>query len=74
MPQPTFSELRPAEPNLRAIYLIRHGATVMNRESAIGVSRARGWKNVPLSPEGRREAQWLATSLRESNITHLGCR
>ena len=54
----------------REIYLIRHGATALNRESG-GVDRIRGMKNIPLSPEGKEEAKKLAKQLADSGITML---
>lgn len=40
------------------IYLIRHGQTIWNKED-----RLQGWKNSPLSPEGRAQTQALAQDL-----------
>lgn len=51
----------------RTIYLIRHGATAYNSESG-GLDRIRGWKNVPLSEEGREEIKKLAQDLKDSGI------
>lgn len=51
----------------REIYLIRHGATVYNAESG-GTDRIRGWLNVDLSKEGRREADKIADQLAGSGI------
>lgn len=51
----------------RTIYVIRHGATAMNGESG-GPDRIRGWKNLPLSAEGRKEVTELAKKLAKSGI------
>ena len=48
---------------MREILLIRHGATSLNDESA-SVDRIRGWTDVPLSEEGRREAKRLGEKLK----------
>ncbi len=46
----------------RSILLTRHGATKMNNDD-VSVDRLRGWIDVPLSPEGKKEAQRLAVSV-----------
>jgi len=43
----------------RKIQLIRHGATALNNDD-VSIDRIRGWKDVPLSPEGAQEAHRLA--------------
>ena len=51
----------------RDLELIRHGATAYNAESG-GVDRIRGWKNIPLSDEGRKQVKELAAKLKKSGI------
>lgn len=46
----------------RPIIFIRHGATKLNNDD-VSVDRIRGWKDIPLSPEGEQEAHKLAKSL-----------
>lgn len=47
---------------LRKVHIIRHGATSLNSTDA-SMDRIRGWKDVPLSPEGRKEAEKLGDKL-----------
>lgn len=42
----------------RDVQLIRHGATKLNNDD-VSVDRIRGWKDIPLSEEGRKEANNL---------------
>jgi broad specificity phosphatase PhoE len=58
------------DPFARDLYVIRHGATALNKESG-SPDRIRGWKNVPLSAEGRQEAKELAAELANSGIDVL---
>lgn len=44
---------------VRHVFIVRHGATSMNNDDA-SIDRIRGWKDVPLSPAGREEAQGMA--------------
>jgi broad specificity phosphatase PhoE len=48
---------------IRKLLLIRHGATRLNAHD-ISVDRIRGHSDVPLSPEGRQEAEHLAHQLK----------
>lgn len=51
------------------IYIVRHGATKMNAESAaVSVDRERGWSDVPLTEEGREEARNAAAALKSKGI------
>ena len=59
-----------AERKTREIYLIRHGATALNSESG-NVDCIRGWRNIPLSEEGRQEAKEVANELAGSGIRVL---
>lgn len=43
---------------VRQILLIRHGATRLNNDDT-SVDRIRGWKDIPLSDDGRKEAKRL---------------
>ena len=49
----------------RPIIFIRHGATKLNSDD-VSIDRIRGWKDIPLSPEGEDEAHKLAHSLRHN--------
>lgn len=48
----------------RTIYLVRHGSTELNDDQDC----IRGWKNVPLSTKGWKEAFSLAKKLKTTNI------
>lgn len=50
--------VRKADPG--TLYLIRHGKTALNSPTAGPGDRIRGWENVPLDPEGRKQADMLA--------------
>lgn len=52
----------------RTVYIVRHGATKLNNQTDLSVDRERGWSNVPLTAEGRREAQSAALKLRSKHI------
>lgn len=52
-------------------YLVRHGATRMNKQSGVSVDRERGWSDVPLTAEGRAEAQKAGLKLRGKGIEHV---
>jgi len=47
----------------RTIIFIRHGATRLNNDDN-SVDRLRGWRDIPLSDEGREEAERLGKSLK----------
>lgn len=47
---------------LRKVHIIRHGATALNKTDA-SADRIRGWKDVPLTPEGKQEAEKLGDKL-----------
>ena len=51
----------------RTIYLVRHGDTAANAESA-GPELERGWKPYPLDAEGRSEAKRIAEKLAKFGI------
>jgi probable phosphoglycerate mutase len=46
----------------RQISIIRHGATKMNNDD-VSVDRIRGWNNIPLSEEGKQEAERLGEKM-----------
>ena len=47
---------------LRSLTVIRHGATPLNNDD-VSVDRIRGWRDIPLSPEGREEAERLGSDI-----------
>lgn len=47
------------------ITLVRHGSTSHNSEDT-SMDRIRGWKDIPLSPEGRVEARKIARDLEKN--------
>ncbi len=51
----------------RKLQLIRHGATKLNNDD-ISVDRIRGWKDIPLSPDGRREAERLGRTIKAPDV------
>lgn len=51
--------------DMRDIQIIRHGATKLNNDDA-SVDRVRGWKDIPLSPDGKSEAERLGTKLKST--------
>jgi broad specificity phosphatase PhoE len=54
-----------ADNKMRDIQLVRHGATSMNNAD-VSVDRIRGWKNVPLSAEGKEEAERIGDKIKQS--------
>ena len=50
-----------------SVYLVRHGSTTMNRGGA-GKDLIRGWADVPLSEEGREQAERLADDLQDCDF------
>jgi broad specificity phosphatase PhoE len=47
---------------MRDVQVIRHGATSLNNDD-VSVDRIRGWKDIPLSKEGKDEAHTLADKI-----------
>jgi len=45
--------------SMRTIRVMRHGATKLNNDD-VSTDRIRGWKDIPLSADGREEAEKLA--------------
>lgn len=64
---PLRDALEGREPD-RTIYIVRHGKTKLNNQSDLSVDRERGWSNVPLTAEGRQEAQRAALKLKTKGI------
>lgn len=63
MPPDKLREMGSSEgKELRKIQIIRHGATALNAADG-SVDRIRGWKDVPLNAEGKKEAQKVATEM-----------
>lgn len=60
-----FSEFSP----LQEVYVIRHGSTAWNSDQ--GLDLIRGWRDVPLSAKGLKEARRCAQLLKFSNIKVL---
>lgn len=53
---------------MRELQLVRHGATRLNNDD-VSVDRIRGWKDIPLSPDGRAEATKLGEKLKSEPPT-----
>src|SRR5450631_1645280 len=53
------------------LYVVRHGKTKLNKSSTNGVDRIRGWLDVPLTTEGKREACDVADKLEGLEIDHI---
>lgn len=56
----------------RTLRICRHGATHLNNNDT-SVDRIRGWKDVPLSEEGKKEAAKLAEKMAKDPPDHLVC-
>lgn len=54
--------------SVATIYIVRHGATKLNNQTDTSVDRIRGWKDVPLVEEGRRDARKAALKLKGKDI------
>lgn len=53
------------------VFIVRHGATKMNAQAGVSVDKERGWSDVPLTTEGRLEAQKAGIKLRGKGIEHI---
>jgi broad specificity phosphatase PhoE len=53
------------------VYLVRHGATQLNNTSDTSQDRIRGWTDVPLTDEGRQEAEKAAAELKDKGIGYI---
>lgn len=58
-----------SKPSSRDIVIIRHGATKLNNDD-VSVDRIRGWKDIPLSDDGRKEAEKLGDKLKKTDVPH----
>lgn len=56
---------QPAQPPMRDVQVIRHGATDMNNDD-VSVDRLRGWTDVPLSQGGLEEADKVGLQAKET--------
>lgn len=55
------------------IYLIRHGATALNKEGHHkGTDRIRGWQDIPLNDVGREDAKKIAAKLSKMDVSPEG--
>ena len=50
---------------MRDVSIIRHGATRMNNDD-VSVDRIRGWKDIPLTAEGKKEADALGEQMKRN--------
>ena len=50
------------------IYIVRHGATKLNNQTDLSVDRIRGWADVPLAEEGRKEAKSAGLKLKAKGV------
>lgn len=57
--------LMPQGQKTRKVMLVRHGATSLNG-TTVSTDRIRGWKDIPLSPQGKEEAESLASEIAKS--------
>src|ERR1700756_4081249 len=55
-----------------SVYLVRHGATTMNRGGA-GKDLIRGWNDVPLSKLGLEQAHRVADDLADCEFKTIHC-
>ena len=53
--------------DVKGVYVVRHGSTKLNSENG-GDDKIRGWSDVPLSAQGKKEAEDIANSLSDSGI------
>lgn len=53
------------------IYILRHGATKLNNQTDMSEDRIRGWTDVPLAEEGRKEAQAAALKLKAKGVNAI---
>ena len=52
------------------LYIVRHGATDFNSQ-VYGEDRVRGWIDVPLNAEGKKEAEEIGKFLKDKDISHI---
>lgn len=53
------------------IHIIRHGSTAMNNHGDAGSDKIRGWADIPLSDDGRAEAEATGLQLKGKGITAI---
>lgn len=56
---------------MTSIFLLRHGATRLNNQTDMSEDRIRGWTDVPLAEEGRKEAQAAALKLKAKGVNAI---
>lgn len=55
------------------LYIVRHGETKLNNDTDTSQDRIRGWADVPLTDQGRKEAKVAASKLKQYNIETIFC-
>jgi broad specificity phosphatase PhoE len=55
------------------IYIVRHGETKLNNDTDTSQDRIRGWLDVPLTDQGRKEAKIAAEKLKKYKIEVIYC-
>lgn len=53
--------------------IVRHGETKLNNDKDTSQDRIRGWADVPLTEQGRKEAKLAAGKLKKHNIKVIIC-
>lgn len=68
--RPSQGQGKASNEGTRPITIIRHGATKLNNDD-VSVDRIRGWNNIPLSKEGKEEAEKLGEKLKKEDAPDL---
>src|SRR5260221_11281638 len=55
------------------LYIVRHGETKLNNDTDTSQDRIRGWADVPLTDQGRKEAKVAANKLKQYDIEMIFC-
>jgi len=55
------------------LYIVRHGETKLNNDTDTSQDRIRGWADVPLTDQGRKEAKVAANKLKQYDIEIIFC-
>jgi broad specificity phosphatase PhoE len=58
---------------MATLYIVRHGQTKMNNDTDTSADRIRGWSDIPLVAEGRKEAALAAKKLKHRGIELIFC-